>query len=364
MARNQKNGKSDVGAEEGSGRFKHGEVSVPPEALEAGIHADVANEELSNQEEPGRMGHASSKARLRASESGSSGRGNRPLLNAAGLKQKSVKPTASESTGDLSQLTDVFAATAKTDSDSLKDRRIAAELHHFARIDDPDSLFRCTKRNGVNIRSTGGRTVDEENKHPLHIAAAFGCKRCVHALLEQGVDPNVLDLYSQTPLDLAELRGMQETSQYLASAGGRRGLAGSLGSSGGVGSTSHGSRLSRGVSLQAGGHLPDGNALAGAAGISFGGVTVSSHWSISSEHIFIGTRIGEGSFGTVYQCNWHGSRCALKTLKADYQRDSVAMKELERELSVWTRITHPNIWCVPAVYVNTCSLSSTFLAKT
>ena len=54
-------------------------------------------------------------------------------------------------------------------------------------------------------------------------------------------------------------------------------------------------------------------------------------------------KVGEGAFGEIRKATWKGCEVAVKTLKADCQTDVIALKEFNREMSIWSRLVHPNV---------------------
>ena len=347
---------SPNGPEEGKGRYAPSEMAQTDEGerspLGSGNDADGADAytaddsnavnlgNLSKQEEHmcREASRARHNARAEAESGGSSSNKYRrssafPVWRSA--ESSSAKGPFSSNTQPSQHTIADVAQTSSKPSDELRDARIAGELLHLVAHDHVDHLLKSAKRLGVRLRSAGPRTTNSERKHLLHIAALSGSKRCVSALLERGTDANIFDLYSQTPLDLAELRGMSECANVLTVAGGRRGLGNATGA----------------IGCSTGGR--DGSAKLGTDhfarsthSVNFAGVTVSSHWVISGDHISMGETLGEGSFGTISLGYWHSAPVAVKRLKSDFTNDSVARKELERELTCWVRITHPNICCL------------------
>jgi len=54
-------------------------------------------------------------------------------------------------------------------------------------------------------------------------------------------------------------------------------------------------------------------------------------------------KVGEGAFGEIRRATWRGVDVAVKTLKADCLSDAIALKEFNREMSIWSRLVHPNV---------------------
>ena len=54
-------------------------------------------------------------------------------------------------------------------------------------------------------------------------------------------------------------------------------------------------------------------------------------------------KVGEGAFGEIRRATWRGVDVAVKTLKADCASDAIALKEFNREMSIWSRLVHPNV---------------------
>lgn len=282
---------------EGPGRFtRRGNEDGNEPQKENGLTVDTDGLADTEEETVPKLARITSKARESAARHPSSPaqewRRGLQLWQSAG-KAVNLRARSHNRRVDLPSFTDVFTGSIRDDSEELKNRRVASELHHYARVNNPESMLNVMKRFDVNIRSTAGRTVNEEKRHALHIAAMFGSKRCVQVLLEHGVNPNLLDLLNVTPLDLAELRGMHECAQELITAGARHGHG-----------AINGARDDAATFYSPPRKQDDSNKCitpnTSQGVIKLGGVSVSMHWALNPEHILIGAKLGEGSFGTAF----------------------------------------------------------------
>ena len=68
-----------------------------------------------------------------------------------------------------------------------------------------------------------------------------------------------------------------------------------------------------------------------------------SEWELNPQEVSVSNVIGEGAFGEIREARWRGSKVAVKTLKGDCMNDEIAVKEFNRELSIWCRMVHPYI---------------------
>ena len=65
---------------------------------------------------------------------------------------------------------------------------------------------------------------------------------------------------------------------------------------------------------------------------SFGGLSM-----LRASNVTLGKKLGEGSFGAVYQGQWRGVKCAVKFLNQS------VVEEMCRECSIMDNIDHPKI---------------------
>ena len=66
-------------------------------------------------------------------------------------------------------------------------------------------------------------------------------------------------------------------------------------------------------------------------------------WEVLACDVRVDKKVGEGAFGEIRKATWKGCEVAVKTLKADCQTDVIALKEFNREMSIWSRLVHPNV---------------------
>ena len=66
-------------------------------------------------------------------------------------------------------------------------------------------------------------------------------------------------------------------------------------------------------------------------------------WEVLACDIRVEKKVGEGAFGEIRKATWKGCEVAVKTLKADCQNDVIALKDFNREMSIWSRLVHPNV---------------------
>ena len=233
----------------------------------------------------------------------------------------------------------------------------------------------------------------------LHAAAAAGAMRVVKYLLTKVcVDVNAADNWGRTPLDEVQRGGHDECARYLLAVGAKRGPGTSSdpeeGSMlGGVGGQTplarsgsfvaarspreplsrHGSEASRmndGAAESPRGDEGGVNAAdvdAASAGMRRGESSASlrdkdsagvmdtlastrsfsslppQEWELLSWDVKVDRVIGEGAFGEIRCGRWRGTNVAIKTLKSDCANDTIALKEFDCEMSIWSRLVHPNV---------------------
>jgi serine/threonine protein kinase len=66
-------------------------------------------------------------------------------------------------------------------------------------------------------------------------------------------------------------------------------------------------------------------------------------WEVMTWDVRVDRKVGEGAFGEIRRATWRGVDVAVKTLKADCLSDAIALKEFNREMSIWSRLVHPNV---------------------
>jgi serine/threonine protein kinase len=66
-------------------------------------------------------------------------------------------------------------------------------------------------------------------------------------------------------------------------------------------------------------------------------------WEVMAWDVRVDRKVGEGAFGEIRRGTWRGVDVAVKTLKADCLSDAIALKEFNREMSIWSRLVHPNV---------------------
>ena len=66
-------------------------------------------------------------------------------------------------------------------------------------------------------------------------------------------------------------------------------------------------------------------------------------WEVMAWDVRVDRKVGEGAFGEIRRATWRGVDVAVKTLKADCASDAIALKEFNREMSIWSRLVHPNV---------------------
>ena len=71
-----------------------------------------------------------------------------------------------------------------------------------------------------------------------------------------------------------------------------------------------------------------------------------SQWEISMSDISLVSRVGQGSFGEVWHGKWNGTDVAVKRvwgLMESIEEAAHAAREFDREISLLSRIRHPNV---------------------
>ena len=66
-------------------------------------------------------------------------------------------------------------------------------------------------------------------------------------------------------------------------------------------------------------------------------------WEVMPWDVRVDIKVGEGAFGEIRRATWRGVDVAVKSLKADCASDAIALKEFNREMSIWSRLVHPSI---------------------
>jgi len=78
-----------------------------------------------------------------------------------------------------------------------------------------------------------------------------------------------------------------------------------------------------------------------------GGVTKQESYhsdiEISFSELNITSKLGEGTFGVVYKGTWRGSSVAIKQLKINEHVNNQVLEEFRKELTILSRLRHPNI---------------------
>lgn len=69
----------------------------------------------------------------------------------------------------------------------------------------------------------------------------------------------------------------------------------------------------------------------------------ADEWEVLACDVRVDRKVGEGAFGEIRKATWKGCEVAVKTLKSDCLTDAIAIKEFNREMSIWSRLVHPNI---------------------
>jgi len=157
--------------------------------------------------------------------------------------------------------------------------------------------------NGVDINSC-----DYEKRTATHMAASSGHLEVIKMLVEAGADVNLGDRWGGTPTDDAGRHGYQEVVQFLKAHGGIDGKQG--------------------------------------AGESFTKLTEgSANLEIDWRELEVVEKIGAGSFGNIFRCNWHGTLVAAKSVLKELQGEQreQALDDLKRESNILGQLRHPNI---------------------
>ena len=91
---------------------------------------------------------------------------------------------------------------------------------------------------------------------------------------------------------------------------------------------------------------PPGGSSSSAAAASQEAIAILSadEWEVKSQHVQYGDKLGQGGFGTVYQCTLRGIKCAAKkvTVTTDSERAFVA-KTVRNEFRALQKAKHANI---------------------
>ena len=158
--------------------------------------------------------------------------------------------------------------------------------------------------NGVDINSC-----DYEKRTATHMAASSGHLAVIKMLVEAGANVNQEDRWGGTPTDDAGRHGYQEVVQFLKAHGGIDGKQG----------------------LEA----PGANLS------SEGGANLEIDW----RELEVVEKIGAGSFGNIFRCNWHGTLVAAKSVLKELQGEQreLALDDLKRESTILGQLRHPNI---------------------
>lgn len=272
--------------------------------------------------------------------------------------------------------------SADAHRETLRTAKAIAEIFHFARVDEPELMASTAKANNIEISSTD--CTDDLGRNALHVAARAGAASSVRALIETHmIDVTAKDRLGRTCIDearecgdkkggtiikflqaMAALEGsakdgmlFSDFSQLNMSTNDADGWGDTYGSNESGSAGTGNSRafeyvlprspnvlppiVNREKSvlptvIKPGGRPQDAEAVLAEA-------TNTSEWEIKPEHIEVKQCIGEGAFGVVHLASWRGANVALKRLKDGCERDSVALREFQREMAVWCRCFHPNI---------------------
>ncbi|KAL4538986.1 hypothetical protein Ndes2526B_g02745 [Nannochloris sp. 'desiccata'] len=197
--------------------------------------------------------------------------------------------------------------------DMAAKRRAITELLFFASVGD---VRRCQRIVRIwNLIVSDPTCCDYDRRTPLHLAASEGAYQVTEWLLSQGVDPNSLDRFNQTPLEDAVRGDFREVAKLLVDHGGKvfeEGEMVELGSS----------------------------ALAGALGMAPQKLLdFDPEWEMDPSNLVIMEKLGEGEFGIVHKARWFGTHVAAKILKAS---NEIALGDFRGEIEILRRVHHPN----------------------
>jgi len=84
----------------------------------------------------------------------------------------------------------------------------------------------------------------------------------------------------------------------------------------------------------------------------------AEQWELSRSEIHLTTKLGEGDGGVIYHAHWRGLDVVAKMLKTETDRPSdvdcaVAKTDLINEISVLSRLRHPNL----VMFLGACTVS-------
>jgi hypothetical protein len=148
-----------------------------------------------------------------------------------------------------------------------------------------------------------------------HLASSEGAYQVTEWLLSQGVDPNSLDRFNQTPLEDAVRGDFREVAKLLVDHGGKV--------------------LEDGKLIELG-----SSALAGALGMAPQKLfDFDPEWEMDPGNLVIMEKLGEGEFGVVHKARWFGTLVAAKILKAS---NEIALGDFRGEIEILRRVHHPN----------------------
>ncbi|EKX50673.1 hypothetical protein GUITHDRAFT_103901 [Guillardia theta CCMP2712] len=71
--------------------------------------------------------------------------------------------------------------------------------------------------------------------------------------------------------------------------------------------------------------------------------SMNENFNIQEKEIDRLEKIGEGVVGNIYRGRWRMLDVAIKELKVDYEKGSIAHSDLLKDFSMWSRVRHPNI---------------------
>lgn len=73
------------------------------------------------------------------------------------------------------------------------------------------------------------------------------------------------------------------------------------------------------------------------------GIDAAADWEVLPWDVKVDRVVGEGAFGEIRCGRWRGALVAVKMLKANCASDSIALREFNCEMSIWSRLVHPNV---------------------
>lgn len=72
-------------------------------------------------------------------------------------------------------------------------------------------------------------------------------------------------------------------------------------------------------------------------------IDAAADWEVLPWDVKVDRVVGEGAFGEIRCGRWRGALVAVKMLKANCASDSIALREFDCEMSIWSRLVHPNV---------------------